>query len=286
VDWQQIHCSRSSSARVIKPDVTTEPVYFVQISDTHFGPTPGYARHGKVALPAAQLLVDTINQLPFAPDFVIHTGDVVTAPDPASYALAAETLGQLRMPCYYVCGNHDDPADIESFMTMGSKQDLVVDSETLSYAFEVKGVRFLVFDTHGPAAIDPHGVLSETQLTILRRETETDGLPLVIFWHHPMLPMDSPWMDQNMLTTNGEEVHELLRAAGERLRGVFYGHIHQSLQTIRDGILYVAAGSSFAQFSSWPNDERVSVMAEEPPAFHFVRVLPQQLMIRQHRVAL
>jgi Icc protein len=265
--------------------VSSQPVTFVQISDTHFGPTPGYARHGKVALPAVQRLVDTINSLPIAPDFVVHTGDVVTAPDPASYALAAETLGELRVPCYYVCGNHDDPAAIQAALRMGPKQDLITDPETLSYAFEVKGVRFLVFDTHGPADIDPHGILAAAQLAVLRKEAQHTGPPLVIFWHHPILAMDSPWMDSNMLTLNGEEVHQALLPARERIRAVFYGHVHQSLQTLRDGILYVAAGSSFAQFSSWPTDETVGYVPEEMPAYNFVRVWPDRIMIRQHRVS-
>lgn len=263
--------------------MTVQTVYFVQISDTHLGPTPGYANHGSLPLPAAQRLVDRINQLPHKPDFVVHTGDITADPQPASYALARETFSHLNMPIYYVRGNHDAASDIKESMAMGPREDLNTGKDRLTYLFETKGFRFLVLDTQGPPQTQPQGILPPQQMKLLRNETSAAGPPLVVFLHHPILPMDSPWMDANMLVINGEEVHEILSAAQREVRGVFFGHIHQSTQTLRDGILYVAAASSFTQFSSWPSDEDVYHIDDEQPGFNFVRLLPQQTMIRQHR---
>jgi Icc protein len=263
--------------------MSAETVYFIQISDTHFGPTPGFSLHGAVALPTAQRLVDRINQMPFKPDFIVHTGDVTDEPLPASYALAAETLSRLRLPVYYVRGNHDSASGIREYMAMGPKTDLGSSEDHLTYRFETKGYRFLVLDTHGPPGSDPQGFVTEEQMALLREEAVVDGPPLVVFLHHPVLAMDSPWMDANMLIMNGEAVHQTLLPARDRLRGVFSGHIHQSVQTWRDGILYVAAGSSLLQLSSWPSDEHVWHLEDEPPAFNFVRLMPQQTMVRQHR---
>ncbi|MFZ0547616.1 MAG: metallophosphoesterase, partial [Candidatus Promineifilaceae bacterium] len=74
------------------------PLYFVQISDTHIGPTADYSRDGHYSLPCAKRVVEVINTLPTRPDFVIHTGDVVTNPHPVSYQLAAETFAGLEVP--------------------------------------------------------------------------------------------------------------------------------------------------------------------------------------------
>jgi len=260
----------------------TETLYFVHISDTHFGPTTGYSRHGQVALPCAQRLVDVINSLPTKPDFVIHTGDVVTDPHPASYALAAETMADLQVPVYYVNGNHDSAKDIKKHLPMGPKEDLTADPGVLSYAFEVKGYRFLVLDARGPKEIDPQGFLSEAQLKVVRQEAQADGPPLIIFIHYPVQPMDSPWMDRNMLVVNGDDFHQALLPARQRLRAVFYGHVHRSMQTIRDGIIYVAVGSSFAQFTAWPSDEMIAYESEALPAYNFVHLMPQQTIIHQH----
>ena len=118
--------------------MTTETVYFVHISDTHIGPTPDYSRHGHEPLPCARRLVEIINDLPTIPDFVIHTGDVVTDPHPDSYRLAAETFAKLSVPIYYVNGNHDTAADIQRYLSMGPKV-MASHLGELAYVFEVKG---------------------------------------------------------------------------------------------------------------------------------------------------
>ncbi len=246
------------------------------------GPTAGYCRHGHFPLPCAQRLVDTINNLPLLPDFVIHTGDVVADPHPASYALAAETFAELRMPIYYVSGNHDAAQDIKRCLPMGPRQDLTADPDLLSYVFERKGYRFLVLDARGPHEIDPQGRLSEAQMAIVRHEAQSAGPPLIIFIHYPALPMSSPWMDRNMLIVNGDELHNALLPARARLRAVFNGHVHHSMQTIRDGIVYIAAGSGFSQFTAWPDDEIVGYDAHALPAFNAVQLLAGQTVVHQY----
>ncbi|MCA9944887.1 MAG: metallophosphoesterase [Anaerolineales bacterium] len=259
-----------------------EPVYFVHISDSHFGPTAVYERHGHQPQPAVERAVEIINNLPTRPDFVIHTGDVVTDPDEASYQRAAAVFSQLQMPVYFVTGNHDRSRDVQQFMQMGPRQPLSDDPDVLSYAFEVKGYRFVVLDARGPDEIDPHGLLSEAQMDVVRAEATAVGPPLTIFMHFPVLPMNSIWMDANMLVLNGAALHQALLPARERLRGVFYGHVHQSMQTIRDGILYTAVPSLFAQFTAWPNDDFVREDPNYLPGFNFVHLLPDQTIIHQH----
>lgn len=260
----------------------SEAVYFVHISDSHLGPTADYSRHGHQSQPCVERAVETINMLPTPPDFVIHTGDVVTHPDVASYRRAAEIFGKLTMPVYFVTGNHDRSRDIQRHLPMGPRHILSNNLDVLSYAFEVKGYRFLVLDARGPDEIDPHGMLSEAQLALVRREATAVGPPLTVFLHFPTLPMNSIWMDAYMLVINGGHLHEALLPARERLRGVFYGHVHRSMQTVRDGILYTAVPSLFAQFSAWPND---AVVREDPdylPGFNFVHLLPDQTIVHQH----
>ena len=85
-----------------------------------------------------------------------------------------------------------------------------------------------------------------------------------------------------MLVINGMQLHEALLPARERLRGVFCGHIHQSMQTVRYGILYTAVPSLFSQFSSLPNDTLVREDPDSLPGFNFIHLLPNQTIIHQH----
>ncbi len=262
--------------------MSDEIIYFAIISDTHIGPTADYSRHGHTPLPCAQKLVEVINNLPVKPDFVIHTGDIVTDPDPASYQLAASVLSQIKAPVYYVNGNHDTARDIHTYLPMGPKDDVSDDLDILSYTFDVKGYRFLVLDARGPDEIDPHGLLSEAQLDLVRREAQPDGPPLTVFIHYPVLPLNSIWMDAYMLVINGAELHQALLPARDRLRGIFHGHVHQNMQTLQDGILYVATASAFSQFSAWPNDVVTGFDPDQLPAYSFVHLMPEQTIIHQH----
>jgi Icc protein len=258
-----------------------EPVYFVHISDTHFGPTKAYGRHGHTPYPCAKALVNVINHLPVTPDFVIHTGDVATDPDPQAYELAAEVFADLTVPIYYVVGNHDTAQDIRQHLPMGPKADLD-SSERLSYTFEMKGYRFLVVDARGPDAIDPEGLLPDSQLEIVRREATAVGPPLTIFMHYPALPLNSTRFDENMLVQNGKTFHNALLPARDRLRGVFFGHIHQHMQMMRDGIVYASTASAFSQFAAWPNAIDPNTDPDHLPGYSFVHLLPEQTIIHHH----
>ena len=257
-----------------------DPIYFVHISDSHIGPTADYERHGHKALPCARKMVELINTMPTRPDFVIHTGDVVTHPHPDSYALAAETFNALQVPVYYATGNHDTSRDLHTYMKMGDKVDFQDDLDVLSYAFECKGERFVVLDGRAPEELDPHGLLSEAQLHVLRREATPDGPPLTIITHFPALPLNSPWMDANMLILNGDEMHRTLVPARDRLRGVFYGHIHQARESRQDGIAYSAAASMLGQFTTWPSEEKVSSDHEAAAGYSFVQYVGGQAIVQ------
>ncbi len=261
-----------------------EIVYFVHISDTHIGPSPNYTRHGHNPYQCLQALVNHINSLPTKPDFIIHTGDVVADPDSDSYRLAAQLFSQLHAPIYFVTGNHDKSRDIHRFLPMGPKKILSKNLDVLAYAFDVKNYRFLVIDARGPDEIDPHGLLSDEMLTILRSETTEDGPPLTLFTHFPVQPLNSIWMDAYMLIINGHQLHDMLVPIQNRVRGVFYGHVHQNMQTLKDGILYVAVGSTFSQFSAWPNEATTGFDPLHPPSFNFVHLLKDQTIIHQHQI--
>lgn len=260
----------------------TEPVYFVHISDSHIGPTVDYTRHGHNPYECAKALVDHLNALPTKPDFVIHTGDIVADPSYEAYALAAEIFSALEVPVYFVNGNHDRAKDIHRYLPMGAKKMLSRNLDLLTYAFEVKGYRFLVIDARGPDEIDPHGILGEEMLAILRDETVVAGPPLTLFTHFQTQPMNSTWMDAYMLIINGKKLHDMLVPIQERVRGVFSGHVHQNIQIMKDGVLYVSVASTFSQFSGWPNALITGFDSQHPPGYNFVHLLPDQTIIHQH----
>ncbi|KAA3643028.1 MAG: hypothetical protein DWQ07_21155 [Chloroflexi bacterium] len=240
--------------------MTANPVRFLHISDTHIGPSRDFEIYGSHTYDCVSRLVDTINNLPIEPDFIIHTGDVVTDPFPEAYTLSAEIFSKLKAPIYYASGNHDLSSMLIPALPMGPKEDLLVDEGVNCYRFEVGSHRFLVLDGRGPDEIDANGQLAEAQYQILEDEIAADG-PLSIFIHFPALELDTVWLDRDMLLLEGERFHKLVQQA-KNLRGVFLGHIHRGGAQYRDGVLYSSVASPIGQFSMWPEDQQGAAAAD------------------------
>jgi len=255
---------------------------FIHISDTHISANPDYGRGSwqspRSTREGAEALVRQLNNLPFEPDFILHTGDVAYDPDPSAYDVARDILGKLRYPVYYVAGNHDYPSELQRIML--NREELL---PSFYYTFEINGVQFVCLDSNGPAE-PPRGFVTEEQLTWLESICRADdSRPLIVAIHHHILPVGIPWLDDFMRTTNGEEVHRALFPARDRLRGVFFGHIHQNVDMYRDGILYASTLSSWVQFHAWPGQTETIADIDADPGFSLVTLTRDQTYIRRCR---
>jgi len=254
------------------------PVRFLHISDTHFGPDKGYNQRGVNSYNAFSSFLKEVKNLPFKPDFIIHTGDVTADCYEKGYQLMATALGDWEIPMYFVTGNHDTSALIKKYLPMAGAE--VVSSELNSYRFSVGDHHFFTIDARGANEIDPHGVISAQQMDLLKKELAT-GNRISLFIHYPALALDSTWFDENMLLTNGEEFHKLLASHKEQVRGVFFGHIHRSLQTLQDGILYASVGSTSSQFILNPGQTEPLFEKSGRGSYNIVTLGKDSLIIKE-----
>jgi 3',5'-cyclic-AMP phosphodiesterase len=260
-------------------------VRFIHVTDTHIAADPAFENYGHRPLANLAALVDAINALTFPVDFVLHTGDVAQDRSEAAYVAARAVLARLRLPVYYVAGNHDDAAVLERTM-LGREPR----GPRLDYTFSCAGVQVAVFDTRGPR--DPGGKLQEDQLAALGKLCTPGGEPLVIALHHPPITLDTPWLDNgwpvedrqipSMLLENGAVFQDAIAPAAGRIRGVFFGHVHRAFQVMHRGILYASAGSSFGQLVAWPDSDQPVPTPAEPGSFAVVTVTPETTLVSQH----
>ncbi len=254
---------------------------FVHITDTHLGPTPDFRLHGQAALPTLEALVERINNLPFKPDFILHSGDVTDDAKEASYALAKPVLAKLNAPVYYVIGNHDRPDPM-----LGVLLGMTPGVRRYDYYTEIDGVGLAVFDTRGP--VDPAGTITDEQFAALRDLCKPEGPPLVIALHHQPVVLDSTWLDDigddglSMPLDCAQAFREIIAPARSRIRGVFFGHVHRGFQVLQDGILYSSAPSALVQLESWPGQRLPYPALEELPAFSVVTITATQTIVRQY----
>lgn len=259
------------------------PLRFIHLSDTHINSDTNYSSPIAKFTPlvGAKALVRAVKALPFTPDFILHTGDVAFDPVPEVYAFIDEMLSEIGAPIHYLRGNHDDAAALQKVLM---KRETVQDY--LYYEFEVKSVQILCLDSNGPHnPANASGFVTEEQLDWLdSRCTADDERPLVVAVHHNIIPVGVPWLDDWMRTENGEEVHEILRQARDRLCGVFFGHIHQNTQTLRDGVSYISAASSWGQLIGYPIPENTMYITdiEAEPSFNIVTITDTTCSVRRH----
>lgn len=255
-------------------------VTFIHISDTHIHHDPRHSRDFADYPPnkGAEALVETLNNLPYPIDFVLHTGDVVYDPVPRMYYSARDILNKLRYPIHYLAGNHDAPGSLQNTLIQQGNASLQV-----HYTYEVNGVQFVCVDSNGPAT-PPAGYFTDAQLTWLRGVcTADDPRPLVIATHHNVLPTGIPWWDDYMGVKNGDAFHRAILPAKHRIRGVFFGHVHQHVDMYKDGILYASTASSWTQLNAYPMMKKTMSEKGAPPGYSLVMIYPDQTFIRRCR---
>ena len=85
---------------------------------------------------------------------------------------------------------------------------------------------------------------------------------VLVFLHHPPVPMGSRWLDTVGLG-NGEEFLERLRTLN-RVRAAVFGHVHQEYDREHSGIRIIATPSTCRQFK--PRADTFAV-DDKPPAY-------------------
>ena len=254
---------------------------FVHISDTHISADPHYNDYksphtpligARCARPRAEP-----SALParFRPP---HRRRRLQPGRAIAYHAARDILSAIQAPVYYLAGNHDDPAALQRVM-LGAETI----SDPFEYEFEVNGVQIVTVDSNRPAE-PPRGRVSADQLARLERICRADDdRPLIVATHHNVLPVGTVWWDEYMRMENGEDFHRALLPARDRLRGVFFGHVHQSTDTLRDGILYVSTPSSWTQIFNYPGQIETEIERNAQPGFSVVTITREQTHIRRHR---
>jgi 3',5'-cyclic AMP phosphodiesterase CpdA len=268
----------------------------LQISDTHlsadrdFKLAPGIHPFSRV-----QALITEIRAwierdgVPI--DCVIHTGDLVhrghlPLSDDASTRLGVEWFRSLPIPVYWVIGNHDHRRALCAFAGPPPGESLTAEPDRLAYHFVLQGERILIVDARGPLEIDPQGEISPEQLQKISEVLESTREPITFFMHYPAVSLGCDWIDRTMLVRNGLKLHEILQAHRDRVRGVFFGHIHRPMSVFRDGILYASCGSSTMHFPNWPN-AATAISANDRISFaQLIEIGPNGMLIKPQWVEL
>ena len=257
---------------------------FLHISDTHISGDPEYHPPWipeSVAHPnrGTELLLDAIKALPFAFDFILHTGDVCADPHEADYACARELLLQFPRPMYLLPGNHDSAEHMEAILHDGRKLHVLRDAHV-----EVSGYHLVTLDTAGQG--DVHApTLDDEQIARFAEALDAAGdQPIIAAMHHSPVETGVPWLDEQMRIQNGDRIQRILRAHRDNLAGVFHGHIHQQTDTQEDGLLYICCPSTWSNLAGYPVMREGIADPQTPGGFNLVMLSNNRAFIRRYNL--
>ncbi len=212
-------------------------VRLTHLTDPHLYGGESELLRGIATLPSLQATLSHARRRhDWPPDGLLITGDLVQD-DPAGYGHFRHLFGSLRLPVLCLPGNHDEPEamrrelDCAPFI-VGGHVDLGL-------------WRIALLDSTVPGSAG--GRLGTQQLAAL--QSALAGAPerhaLVCLHHHPV-PMASRWLDHVGLQNADEFLDVIDRHPN--VRGIVWGHVHQSYDALRNGVRLLATPSTCTQF--------------------------------------
>ena len=258
---------------------------FLHISDTHISGDADYCPPWETTPPphpnaGVERLLAAITGLPFAFDFILHTGDVCADPLAENYRAARQLLLRFPTPMYLLPGNHDSAEMMRDLLHDGRELHALGDER-----LELGDCQLVTLDTNDPG--DPHApTLSDDRVdAFAQRMAATDGQPTIVAAHHPLIETGVPYLDDEMRVQNGERIHQILLEYRSQLAGVFYGHIHQSTATQSDGIMYLSCQSTWTNLAAYPGLLRNPEKDElTPGGFNLVMLRGSRSFIRRYHL--
>ena len=191
------------------------------------------------------------------PDAVLLTGDLVHD-DPAGYAQLRSQFEGIGAPVHCLPGNHDDPATVRAEL---GGAPFVHD-----FARRYEDWVIVMLDSTVPGEHGGHLDAEELARLDAALTAAPGSCALVCLHHHPV-PHGSAWLDELMLG-NAPELFDVL-ARHEGVRALAWGHTHQPLDAVRDGIRLMGTPSTCMQFAQ---DSPEFGVDGRPPAYRWLRL--------------
>lgn len=244
----------------------------LQLTDTHLF---AQAQETLLGLPTQlclQRIIDRIfNQLQL-PDFIVLTGDLSQDGRAESYANLSALLEPLGLPIYWIPGNHD----CVKTMTRSLQAPIFEPDKR----FEYQGWQFILLNSQilGEAS----GRLSNEVLEALTHQLETGPKqPTILALHHPPIMLQSAWLDSSALENPDELFAVLDRFSHVEL--VLFGHIHQEISFVRQGVTYLSCPSTCIQFDG--HSDTFALDVDHNPGFRELELFADGTWTSQvHRV--
>ncbi|OBX11808.1 3',5'-cyclic-AMP phosphodiesterase [Gallibacterium genomosp. 3] len=221
-------------------DESAGVIRLLQVTDPHLFADAESELLGINTFASFQQVLSEIKSSGFESDFILATGDFVQDGSEEGYHRFVKEIAQLGKKVFWIPGNHDFQPKMEAVFDV---YKAIIQPHKHLLLGEHWQVLLLDSQLYGV----PHGMLNEDELAWLEHHLlmYPERNTLVVLHHH-LVPTRSAWLDQHNLR-NPYDFSEVL-AKHKKVKGIFYGHIHQEVNAQWQGIPVFATPSTCIQF--------------------------------------
>jgi Icc protein len=187
---------------------------------------------------------------------ILVTGDLVQD-DATGYLRFKSILGNLGKPVLCLPGNHDEP-DV-------MRRSLAQEPFQYCGTRELGRWNFIMLDSYDPGHVG--GRLLDVELERLDEALRKCPAHALVCLHHHPVAMGSRWLDGIGLANAGDFWRVI--DSHSHVRAVVWGHVHQALDSERNGVRLIATPSTCAQFL--PGSDRYAIDSR-PPAYRLMNL--------------
>lgn len=202
-------------------------VRLVQFTDTHLLADPQGTLRGAATLPRLQACLAHAQRHFFPADVIAITGDLVQD-EPAAYGTLELLFDGGTTPVLLIAGNHDVPDEMRRRITRPPFQ--------IGGTHRAGAWTLVLLESWYAEAGDGEGMLGAVKMHELDATLDRHRAgPVFVLLHHPPIRMESAGLDSLRLL-DGEDLLRLI-ARHPQVRGLAWGHAHQSLDVFHPGNL-------------------------------------------------
>lgn len=248
-------------------------ISIVQITDTHLGAEPNTPLVGMDTEDSLGAVLDLVRRRSANLDLLLATGDLSDSGALDAYCRLRTYTRDLCEHQFWLLGNHDHAETLRK-----SAEDNV---NLLRNDIRIGSWQILMLNSQIPGEVG--GRLGPRQQAILEQGLEhaaEAGLHTLVCLHHQPQPVGSAWIDAQAVRDADEMFETVARFKG--VKGVLWGHVHQEVDYVCDGVRMLATPSTCIQFAKHSDDFKID---DVPPGYRALRLLPSgEIETVVHRV--
>jgi len=256
----------------IEFDVDSD-INIVQITDTHLGAEPNTPLVGMDTDDSLGAVLELVRARSANPNLLIATGDLSDRGALDAYFRLRNYTRDICEHQFWLLGNHDHAETLRK-----SAEENV---NLLRNDIRIGSWQILMLNSQIPGEVG--GRLGPRQQAILEQGLEhaaEAGLYTLVCLHHQPQPVGSAWIDSQAVRDADEMFETLVRYKG--VKGVLWGHVHQEVDYLYEGVRMLATPSTCIQFAKHSDDFKIDDL---PPGYRSLRLLTSgEIETMVHRV--